>query len=247
MSVSAKPSPAQLVFAERIERSSEHLEDLDTARLVIAFQAGDQDAFTCLYQRYFDRVYGYLRVAFRDTHQAEDAAQQVFMQVFEALPRYERRPQPFRAWLFRIVRNRTLGELKKNARFEVADPAEIDERREAESNGGDHHQIGALEWISDRDLILFAERLPLAQRQVLVLRYMLDLTDAEIAEVLGRTAVDVRTLQHRALRFLEKRLRAVGRAPSQRERAPWRRRTRQAPVLRRRRFAIAAPQLGRRL
>jgi RNA polymerase sigma-70 factor (ECF subfamily) len=238
--VSAKPPSAHLVFAERIERSSEHLEDLDTARLVIAFQAGDQEAFTCLYQRYFDRVFGYLRVAFRDAHQAEDAAQQVFLQVFEALPRYERRRQPFRAWLFRIVRNRTLGELKKNARFEVADPAEIDEHREAQSNGEEHRQIGALEWISDRDLVLFAERLPLSQRQVLMLRYMLDLTDSEIADVLGRSPVDVRTLQHRALRFLEARLRAVGRGPARAERASWRRRTRQAPVLRRRRFAIAA-------
>jgi RNA polymerase sigma-70 factor (ECF subfamily) len=246
--LSTKRKDGGIAFAERIERTPEHLEDLDTARLVTRFQAGDADSFTALYRRYFDRVYGYLRVAFRDAHQAEDAAQQVFTQVFEALPRYERRRQPFRAWLFRIVRNHTLAHLRKEARTEATDPTVIDEQREA---NGDREpateDLSVLAWISDRDLMMFAERLPLAQRQVLVLRYMLDMTDVEIAEVLGRSAVDVRTLQHRALRFLEARLRAVGRAPARRERAPWRRRTRQAPVLRRRRFAIAAPVGGRRI
>jgi hypothetical protein len=96
-----------------------------------------------------------------------------------------------------------------------------------------------LGWISDSDLTLFVERLPLVHRQVLLLRYMLDLPFAEIAGILDRTPEDVRKIQGRALAFLRQRLAAVGRAP----RGPGRRtghvaRTRQAYVLRRRRYAL---------
>jgi hypothetical protein len=120
----------QLVFVERLEPSTEQLEDRDTARLVTRFQAGDKDAFAALYMRYFDRVYSYLRVALRDAHEAEDGAQQAFMQVLEALPRYERRgSSPFRSWLFVIVRNCALGHLRKTGRIELEDVETLNMRR----------------------------------------------------------------------------------------------------------------------
>ncbi|MDX6632025.1 MAG: polymerase sigma-70 factor, subfamily, partial [Solirubrobacterales bacterium] len=96
---------ARVVFCERIEPSPEAVSDIEAGRLVTRFQAGDGDAFAGLYKAYFDRVYGYLKVLLRSAHEAEEATQQVFVQVLEALPRYERRGQPFRAWLFIAVRN----------------------------------------------------------------------------------------------------------------------------------------------
>jgi RNA polymerase sigma-70 factor (ECF subfamily) len=222
-------------FCERVEPSTEHVEDLDTARLVIRIQGGDRDAFAGLYSRYFDRVYGYLSVLLNDRHEAEDAAQQVFMQVLEALPRYERRQQPFRAWLFVAVRNLALYQLRKLRRVDATDPGDIDRDREVDAgNGAD---IAALDWISDQDLLLFVERLPVAQRQVLLLRFMLDLPSSEIAQILERSPEDVRMLQSRALRFLNSRLTAVGRVPRGRQ-ARSRQYLRQAPVLRGRRFAL---------
>jgi hypothetical protein len=76
-----------------------------------------------------------------------------------------------------------------------------------------------------------------AQRQVLMLRYMMDLTTTDIAAILGRSNEDVRALQSRALRFLQQRLTALGRAPHGRQ--PTIQMTRRrggAPVLRARRF-----------
>jgi RNA polymerase sigma-70 factor (ECF subfamily) len=209
---------------------------LDTARLVTRFQAGDRDAFAAIYSRYFERVYGYLRVILRDVHEAEDSAQQAFMQVFEALPQYERRGGPFRAWLFTVVRNRAISRAQKLGRLDVTDPEEIDRRREADGDEieGD---MQALSWISDQDLLLFIERLPLAQRQVLAMRYLMGMTAGEIAEVVGRTPGDVRKLQSRAVGFLRERLTAVGRPTRRRDRAVERCR-KQAPVLRMRRFAL---------
>jgi RNA polymerase sigma-70 factor (ECF subfamily) len=226
-----------ILFVERLEPSDQHAEDLDTARIVTRIQSGDKDAFSEIYLRYFDRVYSYLRFALEDAHAAEDSTQQVFIKVMEALPRYERRAQPFRAWLFTIVRNHAIHQLQKRARVELVDPVEMAESRDRDRHSGDHAEmLHALGWVSDRDLLMLVERLPVSQRQVLLLRFMMDLTTSDIAAMLGRSTDDVRALQSRALRFLEKRLRALGRAPLSRERTPMRRRRSGGPVLRARRY-----------
>jgi RNA polymerase sigma-70 factor (ECF subfamily) len=231
----ARPFAARLRFVERVLAPTEQAEDRDTARLVARIQAGDGEAFGELYMRYFDRVYGYLRVVFNDSHAAEDATQQVFMRVMEALPDYEHRG-PFRGWLFTIARNHALTELRKRNRLEVTDPADLNRRREAGAE--DEADLAALDWITDRDLLLFIERLPLPQRQVLLLRYMLDLPHAQIARILDRSPDDVRMLQSRAQRFLRERLTAVGRRSETGSRTTMVRRRAHAYLLRRRRFAL---------
>lgn len=226
----------RLAFVERVEPSDQHARDVDSARLVVGFQAGDGAAFRDLYLRYFDAIYSYLSVALGDHHDAEDAAQQVFTKALEALPRYEVRPgKPFRAWLFRIARNEALATLRRKRLIELEDPDRIDRRREA---GGAAADDLALEWLSDTDLVVLIERLPDAQRQVLALRYMLDLSRAEIAAVMQRTPAAVSQLEQRALRFLSDRLTALGRGPLRPHRPPMLIRLRRMPVLGARRSAL---------
>jgi RNA polymerase sigma-70 factor (ECF subfamily) len=226
----------RLVFFERLEPSASEQEDIDTARLLIRIQAGERDLFAFLYTRYFDRVYSYLRIALDDPHEAEDAAQQVFVNVLRALPQYELRRSPFRAWLFTIVRNCALKELGRRARIEPSDPDELTKEWEASAPAGT--ELSALDWISDRELMMFVERLSLAQRQVLVLRFLLGLTTAEIAAVLGRSQVEVRSIQSRAVRFLRARLEALGRTAPREGRVRMRGCLRQARVLGARRWAL---------
>jgi RNA polymerase sigma factor (sigma-70 family) len=225
----------QLTFLERLGPSAQHLEDADTARLVNRIQAGEQDAFVILYQRYFDRVYSYLRLLLRSPHEAEDAAQQVFLNVLGGLKAYERRDQPFRAWLFIVVRNLARNYLAKTGRVDLIDPAELDRRLDTHDHASDP---AALVWLSDKELTFLIERLPLPQRQVLMLRYMLDFSPAEIAAVLGRSANDVRVLQHRALQFLKQRLTALDKNWELGTQRPMISRVREAKVLRARRFAL---------
>ncbi|MDX6633237.1 MAG: hypothetical protein QOG26_1242 [Solirubrobacterales bacterium] len=239
------PSPPGplVTFVERIVSSAEQLEDLDTARWVTRFQTGeDGDAFAAIYSRYFDRIYGYLRVVFKDAHEAESGAQQVFMQVFKALPRYERRSQPFRAWLFVMARNHAAQHLRKHGRVEPEAAESINRRRESLApEHGDEQLEGVFGWISDQDLLVLMERLPAAQRQALALRFMLGLSASEIAEALELSPGAVRMLQSRGLAFLRERLTALGRSPRIHGRARMQRWPRQARVLRARRFSLASP------
>ncbi|HVE68414.1 MAG TPA: sigma-70 family RNA polymerase sigma factor [Solirubrobacteraceae bacterium] len=230
------PYAGELDFRQRVQVQRRQEEDIDSDRLVVRFQRGDVSAFDGLYRRYFDRVYAYARVALRDEHEAEDVAQQVFGNVAQALPRYEvRADSSFRAWLFRITRNVVLRTLQRTGRMSPQEPAELDRRLESPVPDAPF----SLEWLSDKDLAMLVERLPLSQRQVILLRYVFEFSTDDIACTLERTPVAIRMLEHRAMRGLEARLSALRGWTRGCERSPMIMRPRPLPVLTGRRLALA--------
>jgi RNA polymerase sigma-70 factor (ECF subfamily) len=199
----ALPYRNWITFVERLEPSTLEREDADTARLIARLQAGEDAVFDHLYERYFDRVYSYLAVTLGDADDIEDVSQEVFTRVLEAIPRYERRAAPFRAWLFRIVRNTAVSRLRERHRLSVESPDEIGRRQD---DVNDLSQDVSERWIEDRSVVALVAELPPVQRQVIVLRYMLGMSPSEIAVVLGRSPAAVRQLQHRAMLFMRSRL-----------------------------------------
>lgn len=196
----ARPHADRLAFVERAEPTSQKAEDADSAQLVIRAQQGDESAFPALYTRYFDRIYSYARLMLKDQHEAEDVAQEVFIQMFRVLRKYEvRADQPFRVLLFRIGRNRCIDHLRKHKNCEVMESDDLEGRRAptpVEDPGG------AFDRLSDGELGVYLRRLPATQRQVVVLRYLLDLSTEEVATVVDATPAAVRNLQYRGLEFL---------------------------------------------
>jgi RNA polymerase sigma-70 factor, ECF subfamily len=168
---------------------------------VLAAQA-DRAAFAPLYRRYLDRVYGYAFYQLSDHHDAEDATERIFLAALRAIPTFRDEGSTFRAWLFRIAHNTIANAHRTRARRRVeplpdwferpsldADPARLvamaDELREV------RHAI---------------ERMPDDRRQVILLRFVDELSTEEIADVLDRTPGAVRVLLHRSLRDLAARL-----------------------------------------
>jgi RNA polymerase sigma-70 factor (ECF subfamily) len=124
-----------------------------------------------------------------------------------ALPEYEvRLSQPFRVLLFRIARNRSIDHLRKHGVVDIEAPEELDRLRDVLLED----PPGAFDSISDGEIAAYVRRLPMKQRQVLMLRYALDFSAEEIGEVLGSSPQAVRNLQHRALRFLRRCLKLDG-------------------------------------
>lgn len=232
----------RVAFVTRVEPAGRAAEDADTARVVARFQAGDREAFSTLYTRYYDRVYGYLRAALKDFHEAEDATQDVFVKLLRALPEYEPGGRPFRHWLFAVVRNHALDEIRKLGRVEPV-PAEEMERlkgsAEPEPEPEQDH-LTVLDWLTDQDVRVFVERLPEVQRRILVLRFMLGLKTGEVAQVLERSPDTVRKQQSTALRTLNQRLRAIGHPRVRERRMESLVRVKPARVMSHRRFALTA-------
>jgi len=189
---------ARIRLVERLEAPPRSLEDADTARLVCRAQAGEREPLHVLYERYFDRVYRYVRMLVRDHDEAEDLCQETFIRALQSLDRYERRSMPFRAWLFRIARNAALHRLEKRRRLAPQRPEDLHEQPASPEPIADT--------IADRRLVELVEQLPLPQRQVIFLRFCCDLDTLETAAVMGRTPDAARQLQARAMRELRRRI-----------------------------------------
>jgi len=168
---------------------------------VLAAQA-DRAAFAMLYRRYLDRVYGYAFYQLGDHHDAEDATERIFLAALRALPSFRDQGSSFRAWLFRIAHNTVANAHRSRARR----PAEpLPEWFERPSADADPARLVALadELHEVRHAI---ERMSEDRRQVILLRFVDELSTSEIAEVLDRTPGAVRVLLHRSLRELAARL-----------------------------------------
>src|SRR4051812_22006501 len=102
----------------------------DSDALVDAARAGDASAFRALYEHFAPQIYRFALFRLRRAADAEDLTQRVFVKVIEALPRYEHRGLPFRAWLFRIARNAVIDVQR------VTRPAEPMELLESQASDG---------------------------------------------------------------------------------------------------------------
>lgn len=220
-------------FMEPLELSPEHVEDVVTARLIVSIQGGDDDMFRDLYEQWFDRVYTYARAALERSAHAEVATQAVFAELHAALPGYQVDAQRFRAWFGALIAGRV-----RDERIALYDGELAAAERCAESIPDAPHSVAS--WITDADLQVLVSRLPLPERDVVLLRYLMALSQVEVGTAIGRSSARVSELHAGGLGILVERQRAIGR-PSEASslRFAMVRRRRSARVLQSRRLALA--------
>jgi RNA polymerase sigma-70 factor (ECF subfamily) len=183
--------------------------------LVVAAQA-DPSRFDALYRKYVAQIYNVAYHELRDHHEAEDVTERTFMLALGALPRFrEEAPvdagpeaSTFRVWLFRIARNAVSNHRRtvrrhRTAPLEAAAIVRSPEDLEALTIG---RADAGLAWDAVR-------RLPDDRRRAIELRFIEEMSTAEIAGVLGRSEGAVRVLIHRALRAVATDLRPGSRSP----------------------------------
>jgi RNA polymerase sigma-70 factor (ECF subfamily) len=174
-------------------------------KLVELAQRGDRDAMEELYLIHFDRIYSYLHVSVRNRHDAEDLTTQTFLKMLESIGKFRWRSAPFSAWLFRIAHNLAMDHFRATKRWhpeeEVPEP-EIDETNTAEA--------GALESIGRASMLDLIDDLSSEQQQVLTLKFVFNFSNREAATILGKSEGAVKSLQHRALATLHKKLEQRG-------------------------------------
>jgi RNA polymerase sigma-70 factor, ECF subfamily len=166
--------------------------------LVVRAQAGDEAAVAELVERFSPRLRYFLRKLLSSADGAEDALQDVWLDVVRGLARLED-PQALVAWLYRIARDRAYARLRKSRRLELPlDEAGLEEptvESEEEFSAEDAARIHAA-----------LDELPAQQREVLVLRFLEDMSYEEIARVVDCSVGTVRSRIHYAKRALRERL-----------------------------------------
>jgi RNA polymerase sigma-70 factor (ECF subfamily) len=167
--------------------------DADDAALVAASQ-GDADAFDALYARYADPVLNFCYYRLGRWDEAEDAAQQVFVNVYAALGRFQDCRGSFRAWLFTIAHHEVANRRRHRRRHPILSLDEGDDYRDPDPKP---EELAVVADRQDRVRMLL-DQLSDDQRRVLELR-LAGLTDTEIGGVLGRTPGAVRGVQARGV------------------------------------------------
>ena len=167
--------------------------ELDDA-LILAAMTGSATALAAIYDAYARRIYRYFFSRVENAAEADDLTAQTFLKVIEALPHYQHRGQ-FTAWIFQIARNNAMDYFRRN------------HNQPLDSDGFDLPVMdGAVDQVIDQQAIAALRRhlraLDETERELLRLRFVVDLTYAEIAALLGRKEDAVRKAINRLTEHL---------------------------------------------
>lgn len=173
----------------------------DIKQLFEQAKQGDNDAFGTIYESYFTQIFRYMYYRVKDKELAEDLVQTVFIKVFARIDDIDN-AYP-KSYFFTVARN-TLTDYwrkKKDETFDQTDSTVMNTF--AEQPVIEHTVNDSL----DVDRILhILESLPEDQQDVIRLKFIHDLTNAEIAAAMRTSSMNVRQLQCRALRSIRKHL-----------------------------------------
>ena len=163
-------------------------------------EAGSE-SFVILYDRYFSRVYNYIRYRCSDTSEADDLTAQVFLKALVNLDKYDPQKAPFDAWLFTIARNLLNDSYRKKRRYYVVDIEDVEHilshsdrplEEKVEHSEEKYRLLECMASLSNR------------HRDLIALKFGANMTNREIAKITGLSEQNVGVLLHRGIKKLRK-------------------------------------------
>ena len=188
------------------------LADLNDEAGLVAQAKTDPEAFGALYERYVQKIYSYVYYRTGNAHDAEDLTAKVFQRALVSLERYTSRGLPFSAWLYRIAHNlvanwhRDQGRRQMLPLHEAARGDWAALRTEAPELAAETHE-------EQERLMQAVRKLSEERQQLLVLKFVERLSNAEIGQVLNRSEGAVKSLYHRTLLVLRDELTKMAEPP----------------------------------
>ncbi len=179
-------------------------EDLDDMALV-ELAKEDSEAFGELYARYLKKMYSYIYHRTGNIHDAEDLTAKVFSRALSHIGNYVDRGLPFQAWLYRIAHNLVANWHRDQGRRKII---ALDEYV-LHSLSSDAPDRLAEEVEEQEKLMEAVRRLPEERQQLLLLKFIEQMSNAEIGEIMGRTEGAIKSLYHRTLLALREDLQVI--------------------------------------
>lgn len=182
-------------IGKRLRSRIKTLKSLDENDLVEMAKAGDKEAFGELYERYVEKIYNYVYYRTGNHHDAEDLTARVFFRAMGHIENYTERGVPFQAWLYRIAHNLVANWHRDRGRRKVI-PLDEFIAASLKSDAPDRQA----EDKEEREALLNAiRRLPDERQQLLTLKFVEHLSNAEIGAIMDRTEGAIKSLYHRTL------------------------------------------------
>lgn len=170
--------------------------------LVPRCQRGESVAVEALYDLYADRLYRYMVVRVGDPEVASDLTTELFVRVIRHIPTFRLNPRrpaaSFSAWLYRIAANLVTDHHRHSKRLpqvSLTDELRLSAQEPGPQHVAEQHEVSAR---VQRAMLSLSED----QRLVILAKFGEDMSNAEVAEWLGKTEGAVKSLQHRALQAL---------------------------------------------
>jgi RNA polymerase sigma-70 factor (ECF subfamily) len=162
----------------------------------------DQEAFGQLYERYSQRIYQYIYYRTSSEPDAVDLTAKTFLRAWQHISNYDDRGIPFSAWLYRIAHNLVANWHRDRSRRKVISLEDLSHWRVNE----DGPEAAAL-FAEDRAAMLrVVRRLPSDRQELLALKFVEHLSNAEIGAVMGRSEGAIKSLYHRTLMALREEM-----------------------------------------
>lgn len=177
-------------------------EIVDEEQQLVEQAKTDPEAFGKLYEFYVEKIYNYVYYRIGNHHDAEDLTAKTFHRALNHIPNYNHKGVPFAAWLYRIAHNLIANWHRDHQRRQVVALEQVtlsSARQEMP-----HH---AAEQTNERELLLTAiQKLPPERQELLTLKFVERMSNAEIGQVLGRSEGAIKSLYHRTLVSLKELL-----------------------------------------
>lgn len=162
----------------------------------------DTEAFGLLYERYVDRIYKYVYYRTGNVADAEDLTARIFERAMNHIGNYQDQGVPFSAWLYRIAHNLVANWHRDRSRRTFIALEDV-----SQWTMTDHGPEFVAQLMEDKVALREAiGRLPVDRQELLMLKYVERLSNAEIGEIMGRSEGAVKSLYHRTLLSLREEM-----------------------------------------
>lgn len=185
-------------FTERDQDTPEAIDEDD----LIKQAKTDPEAFGKLYERYVEKIYNYIYYRVGNRPDAEDLTAKVFFRALNHIPHYKNKGVPLAAWLYRIAHNLVANWHRDQKRHQTVGLENLVLRGDKRENP--QH---VAERTNEREILLTAiQKLPPQRQELLMLKFIERMSNAEIGQILGRSEGAIKSLYHRTLVSLKELL-----------------------------------------
>lgn len=180
-------------------------EEIDEVSLINLART-DPEAFGMLYERYVERIYNYVFYRVGNSTEAEDLTSKVFFRALKSIGAYKHMGLPFSAWIYRIAHNLVANYHRDKMRGREISIENLNITDTSKMAAPEH----TISQNQDHELLLrVINELSPQKRELILLKFVQDLSNAEIGYIFGKTEGAIKSLYHRTLLELRDRVKEL--------------------------------------